>query len=74
MLRSFILLAFWFWQADLQQEGIKALEQQQYSQAVDLFRKAVAQDPKNYATHFHLGLALSLLAGPAAVLLARRLH
>lgn len=61
MLRSFTLLTFWFWQADLQQEGIKALEQQEYSQAADLFRKAVAQDPKNFATHFHLGLALSLL-------------
>lgn len=61
MLLPKLLLAFFFWQEDPQAEGIKALEKQQYLPAADLFRKAVAQAPKDYATHFHLALALSLL-------------
>ena len=61
MLRAITLLAFWFWQQDPQQEGIKALEAQNYTQAAEQFRKATAQFPKEYAPHFHLALALSLL-------------
>lgn len=56
-----LLLAFFFWQEDPQSEGIKALEKQQYAPAAELFRKAVAQTPKDYPPHFHLALALSLL-------------
>lgn len=47
--------------ADFQADGIKALDAQHYDAAVDLFTKAVAADPKDYAAHFHLGLAYSLL-------------
>ena len=56
-----LLITFFFWQGDPQSEGIKALEKQQYPQAAELFRKAVAQAPKDYAPHFHLALSLSLL-------------
>ena len=47
-------------QQDLQAEGLKALESQRYTEAVDLFTKAVAAEPSDFAAHFHLALALSL--------------
>ena len=47
-------------QSDLQSEGLKALESNQYDQAVEVFKKAVEADPKDYSAHFHLGLAHSL--------------
>ena len=46
---------------DYQADGIKALDAKRYDAAVDLFTKAVAADPKDYAAHFHLALAYSLL-------------
>src|ERR1700719_1945777 len=46
---------------DFQADGIKALDAQKYDVAVELFTKAVAADPKDYAAHFHLALAYSLL-------------
>lgn len=46
--------------ADYQSAGIKALEAKQYAEAARLFSEAVAADPKDYAAHFHLALALSL--------------
>ncbi len=41
-------------------EGRKALEANQFDRAVELFGQAVARDGKDYAAHFHLGLAYSL--------------
>src|SRR5258706_4560047 len=46
---------------DYQAEGIKALDSKQYDAAVDLFKKALAADSQDYAAHFHLALAYSLL-------------
>jgi tetratricopeptide (TPR) repeat protein len=46
---------------DFQADGVKALDARQYDAAVELFSKAVAADPKDYAAHFHLALAYSLL-------------
>jgi tetratricopeptide (TPR) repeat protein len=46
---------------DYQAEGLKALEAKQYDQAAQLFTQAVQTDPKDYAAHFHLALAYSLL-------------
>lgn len=46
-------------------EGRKALDANQYPRAVELFQKAVAQEPKDYAAHFHLALAYSLLSDAA---------
>ena len=51
--------------ADFQADGIKALDAKQYDAAVGLFTKAVAADPKDYAAHFHLALAYSLLGKDA---------
>ncbi|HTS78088.1 MAG TPA: tetratricopeptide repeat protein [Bryobacteraceae bacterium] len=50
---------------DYQGDGIKALDAKQYQSAADLFTKAVAADPKDYAAHFHLALAYSLLGKDA---------
>jgi tetratricopeptide (TPR) repeat protein len=46
---------------DYQADGIKALDAKNYLAALDLFSKAVAADPKDYAAHFHLALSYSLL-------------
>ena len=51
--------------ADFEADGVKALDAKQYDAAVDLFTKAVAADPKDYAAHFHLALAYSLLGKDA---------
>ena len=51
--------------ADFEADGIKALDAKQYDAAVELFAKAVAADPKDYAAHFHLALAYSLLGRDA---------
>jgi tetratricopeptide (TPR) repeat protein len=61
------LLAVWIASTALAQspdypaEGIKALDAKNYPAAVELFTKAVAADPKDYALHFHLALSYSLL-------------
>lgn len=52
-----LLLAF---QANLSQDGLKALDQKQYQAAIDDFTKAIAADPKDYSLHFNLALAYSL--------------
>ena len=46
---------------DYQAEGIKALDAKQYGTAAELFKKAVAEDPRDYGAHFHLALSYSLL-------------
>jgi tetratricopeptide (TPR) repeat protein len=46
---------------DYQADGLKALEAKQYAPAAQLFRQAVQADPNDYAAHFHLALAESLL-------------
>lgn len=46
---------------EYQADGIKALDAKNYPAALDLFTKAVAADPKDYAAHFHLALSYSLL-------------
>lgn len=51
--------------ADYQGEGLKALDAKQYEQAVQLFTQAVQADPADYAAHFHLALAFSLLGKDA---------
>ena len=47
--------------ADYQAEGLKALDAKQYEQAAQWFSQAIQADPKDYAAHFHLALAYSLL-------------
>jgi tetratricopeptide (TPR) repeat protein len=42
-------------------EGMQALDAAKYDHAAELFNKAVAADPKDYAAHFHLALSYSML-------------
>lgn len=46
---------------DFSEEGRKALEARKYEEAAAHFSKAVAADPSDYAAHFHLALAWSML-------------
>jgi len=46
---------------EYQADGIKALDAKNYPAALELFTKAVAADPNDYAAHFHLALSYSLL-------------
>jgi tetratricopeptide (TPR) repeat protein len=57
----FLLLALLAQSPDFGTEGLKALDARNYEDAVALFSKAVAADPKDYGSHFNLGLAYSLL-------------
>src|SRR5271169_2859494 len=50
---------------DYQADGLKALDAKQYGPAAELFRQAVQADPNDYAAHFHLALAESLLGRDA---------
>src|SRR2546423_13830710 len=50
---------------DFTSEGMKALEDRKYREAADLFAKAVAADPADYAAKFHLALSYSLLGKSA---------
>jgi len=47
--------------ANLLEDGNKALDAKQYDRALELFNRAAAADPKDYAAHFQLALAYSLL-------------
>src|SRR5262245_45646902 len=55
-----LLLAF-FLQADPAAEGRKALEANNFALAAEHYQKAVDANPKDWASRFHLGLALSFL-------------
>ncbi len=45
--------------ADLQTEGLQALDHQQFAQAEQIFSKLAAQDPKDFTAFFNLALAES---------------
>lgn len=45
---------------DFQADGLKALEARQFDNAIALFSKAVAADPKDYGAHFYLAMAYSM--------------
>lgn len=64
----FLLLALLAQSADFDAEGLKALDAKKYDDAVALFSKAVAADPKDYGAHFNLALAYSLLNKDAAAI------
>jgi tetratricopeptide (TPR) repeat protein len=48
-------------QADHAALGLKAIEDQKFEVAIEHFGKAVAADPKDYYSHFHLALAHSAI-------------
>jgi tetratricopeptide (TPR) repeat protein len=51
--------------ADWLDDGIKALDQQRYTEAEVIFAKAVVDEPADYAAHFHLALSRSLMGRQA---------
>ncbi len=53
-------------------EGRKALEAGQYASAAEWFEKAVAADPKDYVSLFHLALAQSLMGKDAEAIVGYR--
>ncbi len=57
-----LLLAF---QNNYYEQGLKALDQNQYQSAVDDFLKAIEAEPQDYILHFNLALAYSLLGKDA---------
>src|SRR3979411_1134822 len=60
-----ILSLLFLFATDFTAEGMKALEDRKYQEAADLFAKAVASDPGDYAANFHLAFSYSLLGKPA---------
>jgi tetratricopeptide (TPR) repeat protein len=61
-MNAWLLLALFAWQnPDYLEQGRKALDAKHNDEAAGLFQKAVEADPKDYAAHFHLALADSLL-------------
>lgn len=53
-----LFLAF---QSNFYERGLKAMQEQRYQAAVEDFTNAIAAEPKDYALHFNLALAYSLL-------------
>jgi tetratricopeptide (TPR) repeat protein len=53
-----VLAAF---QTNFYQDGLKALDAQQYQAAADNFTKALDADPKDFTAHFNLAFAFSML-------------
>jgi tetratricopeptide (TPR) repeat protein len=47
-------------QPNFSEQGMKALDQKNYQQAVDNFTRAIAATPSDYTLHFNLALAYSL--------------
>jgi Tfp pilus assembly protein PilF len=50
-----------FVQADYTSDGMKALEEGKYADAVVAFQKAIGADPKDYFAHFNLAMAHTML-------------
>ncbi len=48
-------------QADPAARGLQALEAGNYAEAAEAFEQAVARDPDDYAAHFHLAFARTML-------------
>jgi tetratricopeptide (TPR) repeat protein len=67
-MRPSIILALWLalqaalaGQTNLSEQGLKALDDKRYPDAVSSFTQAIAADPKDYSLHFNLALAYSLM-------------
>ncbi len=65
---AFVALLTFFQAPDYQTAGLKALDDQHYPQAVEIFQKAIAADAGDYSAHFNLALAYSLMEKPTAAI------
>ncbi len=67
-MRPSIIFALWLafqaglaGQTNLSEQGLRALDDKRYPDAVSSFTQAIAADPKDYSLHFNLALAYSLM-------------
>jgi tetratricopeptide (TPR) repeat protein len=60
-----ILHLYIAFQSNFYEQGLKAMQEQRYQEAVEDFNNAIAAEPKDYALHFNLALAYSLLGKDA---------
>jgi tetratricopeptide (TPR) repeat protein len=58
---SIALVLFLAFQTNFSEQGLKALDEKRYPDAVASLTQAIAADPKDYSLHFNLALAYSLL-------------
>ena len=61
MYLSIALFVFLAFQTNFSQQGLKALDEKRYPEAVQSLTQAIAADPKDYSLHFNLALAYSLM-------------
>src|ERR1700728_1447691 len=61
MYPSIALTLFLAFQTNFSEQGLKALDEKRYPEAVASLTQAIAADPKNYSLHFNLALAFSLM-------------
>lgn len=61
MLPIAVLLLFLAFQSNYYEQGLKALDEKRYQDAVNNFIQAIAAEPPDYTIHFNLALAYSLL-------------
>jgi tetratricopeptide (TPR) repeat protein len=61
MYLSIALTLFLAFQTNFSEQGLKALDEKRYPEAVESLTQAIAADPKNYSLHFNLALAFSLM-------------
>lgn len=61
MYSSIALVVFLAFQTNFSQQGLKALDEKRYPEAVQSLTQAIAADPKDYSLHFNLALAYSLM-------------
>jgi tetratricopeptide (TPR) repeat protein len=59
------LLLFLAFQSNYYEQGLKALDEKRYQAAVENFTNAIAAEPPDFALHFNLALAYSLLGKDA---------
>jgi tetratricopeptide (TPR) repeat protein len=61
MYLSIALRLFLAFQTNFSEQGLKALDEKRYPEAVQSLTQAAAADPKDYSLHFNLALAYSLM-------------
>jgi tetratricopeptide (TPR) repeat protein len=61
MYPSIALLLWLAFQTNFSEQGLKALDEKRYPDAVSSLTQAIAADPKDYSLHFNLALANSLM-------------
>jgi tetratricopeptide (TPR) repeat protein len=55
------LVIFLAFQTNFSEQGLKALDDKRYSDAIQSFTQGIAADPKDYSLHFNLALAYSFM-------------